>query len=92
MINIHIKGELFFSLQHIFLLLTQLILGIFLDASASLQFFFSPALIIKLLSTFTSNVYLFFFIFFYDTEKYLLLQVETKQVFLHAALGVLLQK
>lgn len=26
--------------------------------------FFSPALIIKLLSTFTSNVYLFFFIFF----------------------------
>lgn len=91
MINIHIKGELFFSLQHIFLLLTQLILGIFLDASASLQFFFSPALIIKLLSTFTSNVY-FLFIFFEDTEKYLLLQLETKQVVLHAALGVLLQK
>lgn len=58
------KRGAFFSLQHIFLLLTQLILGIFLDASASLQFFFiSPALIIKLLSTFTSDVYFLFFFF-----------------------------
>lgn len=87
MIYIHIKGKLFFSLQHIFLLLTQWILGIFLDASASLQFLFyfhqhwslSCYPLLQAMS-----------IFFEDTEKYLLLQVETKQVVLRAALGVLL--